>query len=395
MKKLIKILVAIIMLQGVILAEEIQSDAQVLAGRAKTNTSDSLAKGRSVEDFIDSDGRFDLDAIRTSGYKGSLNLDEFDVLLDPIRNEPIVRPSVAKPQRDDPDDIYWDNSISPSFPGTSDDVDALTVYNGQLIAAGHFAVAEDISANRIAAWDGSTWSPLGQGMNNTVYALTVYDDQLIAGGYYTTAGGVVANKIAAWDGSSWSPLGQGMNNTVYALTVYDGQLIAGGYYTTAGGSEANCIAAWDGSSWSALDLGVGPEYMYPCVRALTVYDNKLIVGGSFWMAGDTTANNIAAWNGSSWSPLGSGVHGVYNHDVWALTVFNNQLIAGGEFKTAGGGGANRIAAWNGSSWSPLGQGMNGTVKAIAVYDNQLIAGGNFKTAGSVVANYIAAWNGSI
>ena len=39
----------------------------------------------------------------------------------------------------------------------------------------------------------------------------------------------------------------------------------------------------------------------------------------------------------------------------------NTLYAGGEFTTAGGNAANDIAQWNGSSWSALGSGMNGDV----------------------------------
>jgi len=38
---------------------------------------------------------------------------------------------------------------------------------------------------------------------------------------------------------------------VLALTVYDGKLIAGGWFTTAGGTIVNEIASWDGGSWSA------------------------------------------------------------------------------------------------------------------------------------------------
>ena len=81
-------------------------------------------------------------------------------------------------------------------------------------------------------------------MNNDVYALTVYDNKLIAGGVFWTAGGVAAKYIAAWDGSSWLPLGSGMNNTVSALTVYDNKLIAGGYFTTAGGKVSAYVARW-------------------------------------------------------------------------------------------------------------------------------------------------------
>ena len=49
-----------------------------------------------------------------------------------------------------------------------------------------------------------------------VHALAVFDDgggpALYAGGDFTTAGGVAANRIAKWDGSSWSALGSGMND---------------------------------------------------------------------------------------------------------------------------------------------------------------------------------------
>jgi hypothetical protein len=67
-------------------------------------------------------------------------------------------------------------------------------------------------------------------------------------------------------------------------------------------------------------------------HALCVYDGKLIAGGNFVVANCTLAANIASWDGSSWSPLGSGM----NNDVFALAVYDNKLIAGGDFTTAGG-----------------------------------------------------------
>ena len=63
------------------------------------------------------------------------------------------------------------------------------------------------------------------GVDNAVQSLTVFDDgggpALYVGGNFTVAGGVVANRIARWDGSSWTPLGSGMNGPVQALAVFD------------------------------------------------------------------------------------------------------------------------------------------------------------------------------
>ena len=52
------------------------------------------------------------------------------------------------------------------------------------------------------------------GMNNFVYALAWDGTNLYVGGRFTTAGGVSANYIASWNGSAWSPLGSGMNYIV-------------------------------------------------------------------------------------------------------------------------------------------------------------------------------------
>ena len=96
-------------------------------------------------------------------------------------------------------------------------VHSLVEYYSKLIAGGWFTTAGGVASNYIADFYGlhgmstSEWSPLGTGMaggtNTGVYSLAVYDGKLIAGGNFTSAGGVSANHIAAWDGSALSPLG--------------------------------------------------------------------------------------------------------------------------------------------------------------------------------------------
>jgi hypothetical protein len=294
----------------------------------------------------------------------------------------------------------WDGSSWSALgwgSGMNADVLALAVSGTNLYAGGYFTTAGGTAANYIAKWNGSSWSALGSGMGTAqwwypwVSALAVSGTNLYAGGHFTTTGGTAANSVAKWDGSSWSALGSGMNDGVLALAVSGGDVYAGGYFTTAGGAAANYIAKWDGRSWSALGSGLGAS-MGLGVHALAVSGNDVYAGG--WLATTTSlvGNNIFRWDGSSWSALGSGVGvgwgGDYN--VHALAVSGGDLYAGGSFTTAGGGAANHIAKWDGSSWSPLGSGMNGNeVDAIAVSGSDLFAGGSFTTAGGKVSPNLA------
>ena len=186
----------------------------------------------------------------------------------------------------------------------------------------------------------------------------------------------------------------GVDKTVYAMTADDsGNLYVGGDFTIAGSVFATNIAKWNGSTWSALGSGVSGR-----VNVLAVSGTNLYVGGNFTNAGGVTANYVAKWDGSAWSALGSGMGGGiyagYAPQVMALAASETVLYAGGWFTTAGGVPAKSIAKWNGSSWSSLGSGMNNVVSALAVSGTTLYAGGYFTTAGGASANLVARWNGS-
>jgi hypothetical protein len=124
----------------------------------------------------------------------------------------------------------------------------------------------------------------------------VLGNKLYAGGGFTTAGGVSANYMAQWNGSSWSPLGLGINAYVAALAVSGANLYAGGDFTNAGGVSANYMAQWNGSSWSALGSGMNSSenaYLYTLVDALAVSENSLYAGGSFGTAGTNVSAYVA------------------------------------------------------------------------------------------------------
>jgi hypothetical protein len=204
--------------------------------------------------------------------------------------------------------------------GASEEVMALTVYDGgpgpELVAGGAFNTMGGIIVHRIARWDGTTWRALidsgftAKGTDGFVRSLTVFDDgppgspALFVGGNFTRAGNVMtANRIARWDGSSWSAVGSGFAGTsVVALTAFDdnsgggAELYASGGLTSSGGTAMKGIAKWNGTSWSPVGGG-----MNSAAEAFAVFDDgsgygpALFAGGDFLRAFDSLDSYLARW----------------------------------------------------------------------------------------------------
>ncbi len=295
--------------------------------------------------------------------------------------------------------------------GFDADVYALTVFDDgggeALFAGGSFGFSGSPS---IAKWRAGAWSGVGDGLSHRVHALRVFDDgmgpALYAGGLLSSSGAVPVSGVAKWTGGGWAALGSGPNGRVGALADFDDgagpALFVGGGFSIAGTEVANNMAKWRDSTWTAVTAS-GPNSGFDGgVTALAAHDHGagpvLYAAGQFFAAGSAPAQRVAAWNGTAWSPLGSGVEGL---GVQSLAIFDDgggpALYAGGDFHTVGGTAVDNIARWDGGSWSPVGSGLDGVVNALAVFDDgggpALYAAGNFLQAGAVGVSRIAKWDG--
>lgn len=275
-------------------------------------------------------------------------------------------------------DPYW----------TSDGIRAFTSSGSQILT----------NTNRIAKRgpDG-TWAALGTGMNNSVNALVVGPDgSLYAGGAFTTAGGVTVNGVAKWDGVNWNALtsggspgvaGGGSPQVLALAVAADGTLYVGGNFTTAGSTTVNNIAKWNGLTWSTVPTS-GSVGMNGTVRALAIgFDGTVYAGGAFTTSGSITTNRTAQFAGTAWAAMGSGANNTVNGITIGMDGF---AYFGGAFTTPFG----EVAQWNGSAWVNIlgGASFNNTVDTLATgLDGSIYAGGLFTTPGAKVAK----WNGAM
>lgn len=295
-----------------------------------------------------------------------------------------------------------------SYPGLDHSVHALRVFDDgsgpALFAGGAFTRSGTSPVLHIARWDGTSWLQVGAGLDLLVRALVVFDDgsgpALFAGGTPPAGSSVV---LAKWNGNTWTSLPPLANSSIDSLEVFDEgggpRLFAGGMFAPGGFRDG--ILRWDGSAWSRVGAGLDSDSV---VYAMHAFDDgsgsALYVGGQIVHAGTTSAANIARWNGTSWSALGSGIgQGLPS----ALAHFDDgmgpKLYAAGHFTLAGGAPVSNIARWSGSSWSGVSTGIAGDafVSALLRFDDgsgtRLFATGTVSTSGPLPVGVFTQWDG--
>lgn len=255
------------------------------------------------------------------------------------------------------------------------------------------------------------------GCNGRAFAaLALPNGEVVFAGDFTECNGAPFNRIVRYSPAlnRWLPLGtrgRGVNDSVYSLAWYQNSLIVGGAFTSAGGKKALGIARWEPLSdqWQAfvsadkLFNGTGGKDGTGPVIALEASGNLLYVGGQFnQMVDAVTPSKIAVFNGTVWSSVGNNLGSVST--LYAIKMFNGQVYAGGELMPS----VNQLARFDGNSWSPLAFGVNGSVLRLAVFDSELVAIGRFTqscgnppgsplgcgSANSVLTGNVARWNGS-
>ncbi|MEM7345591.1 MAG: hypothetical protein AAF485_15220, partial [Chloroflexota bacterium] len=314
------------------------------------------------------------------------------------------------------DIMKWDGTSWVPIGGTiKGTISALTFdTSGHLYVAGGFYEADGIEVSNIARWDGTSWSPMAGGVNGPVTALSINNlgELFVAGsfnmagginvndGEFDMTGGVAVSDIAKWDGTTWSPLGLGLSGRGRPLegqaaalaTDSRGRLFAAGNFNRAGGQPANGFAMWDGTQWTVLGEPAGAGLNGGGGSMAIDENGDLYVGGGFTQAGNTPADNIARWDGTSWSSIQG-----WDHRVTALALGeDNQIYAAGfKFSFETTTDFRRIARWDGTTWSTLGEGISGYVAALLYDDNgNLYAGGRFDSVGVIPVNNIAKWDGT-
>ena len=333
--------------------------------------------------------------------QGSYRTDGSRLEIGP-HGEPLLRSAVSARRNSatpagDTADVHWDSRFAASS-GFNGPVFAIFVDGRDVYFGGSFTAVGGVPTNNIVKWDGVSWSPLGGGVNGVVYAIAKFQNEIYAGGYFSSAGGIPATSLAKWDGQNWSTLGtypnDGVPGDVRGMVALRDSLYIAGRFTWYDTLKVDGTAIWNGTTISAMP-GTN-TYTYH-VSSLATDGTNIYVGGGYFQFWDgvqyTNGLGVARWDGNAWGILGNvpdhaGVHG----KIYCVTWWNGSLYVGGSFDSAGVVSANNIARWNGTAWSSIGSGLNKPVNALLESGTKIYAGGNFTASGIDTMNGVAMYD---
>jgi hypothetical protein len=264
-----------------------------------------------------------------------------------------------------------------------------------LVIAGRMITAGGRSQVSIAAFDRATgvprsWDPalaVDEPFPTVpiVNAIVPTSHGIYIGGYFTHAGGALRSSVAELDSANaaartWqSDLGPALTGavgTAFSLALYQNRLMVGGSFNSVAGAPHTGLAQVDTSTGAPVagwTCNVGGNVQCMLVRGTTVY-----VGGGLTDVGGQSRSNIGALNGTTgaalaWNPNVAGVA------VDALAAQNDTLYIAGDYSQVAGQSRVCLAAVSATSgaimgWSPT---AFGPVRALVVDGSSLIVGGEF------------------
>ncbi|WP_394823631.1 hypothetical protein [Pendulispora albinea] len=131
----------------------------------------------------------------------------------------------------------------------------------------------------------------------------------LVGGYFTRIGAFPADRIARWNGSAWSALGEGAGGTVSAIAATKDAVYVSTYFEDQ--PNRKVLARWDGNAWTELATPANGipapsgQSVHHVASLLALSGGRLVAAGS--LLPETGGRNAFYFDGTKFSALGGGV----------------------------------------------------------------------------------------
>lgn len=193
-------------------------------------------------------------------------------------------------------------------------------------------------------------------------------------------------RVASLHDGVWQPTHGGPKGRVRQLVATTNRMFALGSFHMAGAEQTQDIAQWDGDTWTAVGGPCG-DGIRGTISGVLSDGNGFLASGEFWSAGDLTVNGLARWHGAEWTrpevpavPYGptAGSLARVGSDVFAVLVNSATGIRG--VYRVGGESATEFAQ------------LDGPPASLSVHRGALVLTGDFRWVGQSYAPKLAIWS---
>ncbi|MCY7361583.1 MAG: hypothetical protein LH629_05870 [Ignavibacteria bacterium] len=100
-------------------------------------------------------------------------------------------------------------------------------------------------------------------------------------------------------------------------------------------------------------------------------EDSLYLAGSFYKIDGVKYCKVAKWQNNHWDSLSIGIdyHPIilnYGNPIYAMTKYENKILVGGSFQKAGTSNSHYLASWDGTTWESFQDLPNGSVQDLQV-----------------------------
>lgn len=201
-----------------------------------------------------------------------------------------------------------------------------------LFVVGVFDTVNTLAAKNIARWTGSAWDLSINGAADIIEDVTLFNGELhAAGGFIDLANPFdPAFAVARWNGSEWVQVGGSYYGFGRALAVFNNELYIGGFLSRVeSGVEVSFnFGRLISGAWQPI-VGVSP---FNSVTGLLPFGNSLVLSGDFGSINGLDSGGIALYSPSAGLRRFDVIPAAYEFNVTARpAALNDTLYVGGAF----------------------------------------------------------------
>jgi hypothetical protein len=205
--------------------------------------------------------------------------------------------------------------------------------NGRIWIYGAFKDLGGVPGYNIYTFDGNAFSSINIPISNFNYNYPInnmikYKTHIYALGGFTNPPSYSISRLARYDGTSWTSVGNGIVGSIdngFDMIVYKDTLYIAGSFSKASGNAGNYIMKWDGSQLH--DAGFGGFNGWWAITKMLVYRNRLYTFGYFDQAAGQKAFGVAYYENGQWTVPQDSIAG----NIYSAAIFNDAIYIAGNF----------------------------------------------------------------